>query len=767
MIGMNLVVSAATITVLAMIPQAAMASTTGRDLTVSAESSVTKPHLTLPPHDQGDPAIAWNGDIYLVVWSDRRSFVDHDIYGARVTRDGRTLDPTGFPIARSVRNESSPAVASAGSGFYVAWEEAREDPFYGPVDIHGVPVRADGTVVASQQREVAGGAEREGHATVAGGNAGYLVAWEEHAQGGDVDVVGRRVTAAGDLTGTEFPIARAPQPQRAPAAAWGGDAFLVTWEDGRSVDGADIFGSIVAVGGSPGVSAPTRLSGEAGSHRLPAVTAGGGGFLVSWSEHASGAGHRHEVRVARVTSEGRVRDRPSILLGTTSFPEATQIAWDGTRFIVLWTETHEALHLAGVARDGKVGPVAEIAAPMEIGDAAMAGAGPLLAVWMRDDVPGTDLMRTVIDEQLTAARPSIPLVLAATEQRDAAIGWNGELYLVVWVETAHAPEHEDHRYDLYAARLGPDARMLDPEGIVVATDLFHRFPDPRVASDDDGFLVVWTDYRGWDTDIVASRIRADGTVEDPGGFELSAVPGHQWTPDVAWVDGFYLVAWTVGDRIATARISPEGVVRNRRVLFDLDDRTARPLRIAAGGTGAAVTWAVYEDGVSSVFAARLSSEGEPLDDRPIVLASRSAFTPAIAWDGSDFLVTWSRGDASGDGIHGTLLRPEGTVLEPGGREISAGASERPEVAWNGADFVVAYTGGGFIPSRQDVLAVRVRPSGAAVPGTLTVSETGAFEAVTDAVAGRRGTVAVVYGRAAPGLRYTGVQRVFVRFLERV
>ena len=57
--------------------------------------------LVPAPDYQENPAVAFDGANFLVVWQDYRSGGDSDIYGARVTPEGTVLDPAGFVISRA------------------------------------------------------------------------------------------------------------------------------------------------------------------------------------------------------------------------------------------------------------------------------------------------------------------------------------------------------------------------------------------------------------------------------------------------------------------------------------------------------------------------------------------------------------------------------------------------------------------------------------------------------------------------------------------
>ena len=61
---------------------------------------------------QERPAVAFDGTNFLVVWQDFRNGRDYDIYAARVSPQGRVLDPDGFPVIARAGNQARPAVLS-------------------------------------------------------------------------------------------------------------------------------------------------------------------------------------------------------------------------------------------------------------------------------------------------------------------------------------------------------------------------------------------------------------------------------------------------------------------------------------------------------------------------------------------------------------------------------------------------------------------------------------------------------------------------------
>lgn len=87
-----------------------------------------------------------------------------------------------------------------------------------------------------------------------------------------------------------------------------------------------------------------------------------------------------------------------------------------------------------------------------------------------------------------------------------------------------------------------------------------------MAFDGANFLVVWQDFRsGKQYDVYAARVSPKGKVLDPGGFPVAAGACNQGRPGVAFAGGRYLVVWMDARRypvygVFAARVTPAGEV---------------------------------------------------------------------------------------------------------------------------------------------------------------------------------------------------------------
>lgn len=92
--------------------------------------------------DPKAPSVAFDGINHLVVWS---TSGDSDVHGARVSPAGVVLDPSGIAISTASRSQLFPQVAFDGRNSFVVWHDFRDDPgFPSGSRIFGARVSPDG-----------------------------------------------------------------------------------------------------------------------------------------------------------------------------------------------------------------------------------------------------------------------------------------------------------------------------------------------------------------------------------------------------------------------------------------------------------------------------------------------------------------------------------------------------------------------------------------------------------------------------------------------
>ncbi len=121
---------------------------------VSADGKVLDPKgiaICTAADFQGRPSVASDGKDFLVVWQDLRTGKDWDLYGARVTADGKVLEENGFLVAGGVHNQCLPDLVFGGGSYYTVWLDARHFPEY---RVYGARVSASGKVLDASGTEL-------------------------------------------------------------------------------------------------------------------------------------------------------------------------------------------------------------------------------------------------------------------------------------------------------------------------------------------------------------------------------------------------------------------------------------------------------------------------------------------------------------------------------------------------------------------------------------------------------------------------------------
>jgi hypothetical protein len=126
--------------------------------------------------------VALGGDVFFIVWQDLRSGKDFGVYGSRVTPAGEVLDTGGLVVADGPRSQSQPSVAPGDNGVLVAWQEFI--PGEGNA-IRATRVAADGRTRDRPAVSVAAGGRvaRGGDVALARTRGGWFAFWRMAAAG--------------------------------------------------------------------------------------------------------------------------------------------------------------------------------------------------------------------------------------------------------------------------------------------------------------------------------------------------------------------------------------------------------------------------------------------------------------------------------------------------------------------------------------------------------------------------------------------------------
>ncbi|MCX7804770.1 MAG: hypothetical protein N3A38_06215 [Planctomycetota bacterium] len=285
------------------------------------------------------------------------------------------------------------------------------------------------------------------------------------------------------------------------------------------------------------------------------------------------------------------------------------------------------------------------------------GKDVFLVVWRAGMGERADIVALRLDK---AGKPldARPFVISAAKdcQERPRAAFGGGVFLLVWQDLRNGKD-----WDVYAARVTPEGKVLDPEGIAVAADKRSQV-NPALCFDGSAFQLVWRDLRGGvDYAVYGGRVTADGRLLDgPGGV---------------------LVQEPIQD-IFTTVTGPPGIgsAGDGRAVAALHSRVLRAWGMAGGkATGKP--------------AAALKAERES--------RRNNGWDPAFASDGKKLLMVFttfrqiSRGGIIG-GSGAAILNPDGSglpveVIDMTGIEHGEGCAIRnPSPCWDGSTYVVAW-----------------------------------------------------------------------------
>lgn len=186
-------------------------------------------------------------------------------------------------------------------------------------------------------------------------------------------------------------------------------------------------------------------------------------------------------------------------------------------------------------------------------------------------------------------------------------------------------------------------------------------------------------------------------------------------------------------------------------------------RWPAAAFGGGVYLVVWQDGEAmagvadtGIFAARVSPDGRPLDDKPIPVCTARGFQayPAVCFDGAAFLVVWQdyRGGADWD-VYAARVTPQGKVLDADGVPVAAGAGNQiyPSAACDGRTCLVVWSDvrPGFVPEVYQIWGTLVTDGRPREPGGRVVGKA-AESLLSPRIVPLRSGYLLAAGRAAPG-----------------
>jgi large repetitive protein len=595
-----------------------------------------------------DPTVAACGTGFLVVW---QQGYGPDIYGARVSGAGVVQDPNGFAISSAPRSQYSPSVASNDSLYLVAWHDGRINGRW--LDIYAARVMPDRTVLDTQGIVVAACSsvaqpQKQLYPDVASDGTGFLIAWESNLCGG-WDMRYARVTDSGAvLDPGGVLLTKEGDNATSATVAFDDSNYLVVWRRGPDIS-ADIAGKRVTPGGVILDHNPIAIAPEVRTQEAPDVTFDDSNYLVTWQDSRDGA---YDICCARVTPSGSVIDPEGLPVASARNDQETPtLAFGADKSLVTWLDRRNSQskpHIYGtmVSRSGTVvGPDVVIPYPESVPlyctqnyPAAAFDGTNYFVVW-QDSQPGGstwDIRGARVSS--TGEVLDVPPIHISSDtdyQCNPAVAFGGSEYFVTWQDRRFGASSG---WTIYGARVTTSGSLLDSGGILIQRHRGYNDITPAVAFDGTDFLVLWNE--GW---TYGRFINQSGQFLDSTPFPVTTVAGDKKIPCVVYGQGCFLVVWDDYrtfdyGRLYGVRLSSFGG------RLDTGD-----LRLSGGGSPTvgslegdfATAWYQINNGTYSVAALHVSGDGVP-DTMPLTVATGSGqrLDPSITSTEDCYVLAW-------------------------------------------------------------------------------------------------------------------------------
>ncbi|WP_433926569.1 hypothetical protein AB3662_27005 [Sorangium cellulosum] len=484
---------------------------------ISPSSSSTSPS----PRDR--PVVACRPGECLVAWLDASEGTP-GVAAARVTSEGTVLDAAGTSLVPGNNWRGPFAVAADSSGYLVVVGYSHHDDVTGVGEHRVSAKRVDGDtgLPDAALTLLSTTPEPDAEVTAAFDGAAYLVAWADAQSASsqrNPDIHAARLSSGGARLEANVLLSGVPNDQHSVAAAPSGDGFLAAWSEERT-DGEPGRELRVAWTAPDGVvlGAPSVLATAAYYVAEPAVAFDGAQHAVVYFQDHTLAG-----ALLDPTGQARAIDFSGWNeVWNEATPESPRLAWDGNDIVV--ASRFRGPSDAGGVQIGRIRAADKVTGPIAL-DVEQEPSAPDIAcdsgicmvVWTASN---SGELEARFLRGHTATRLSALSSFNAGPSTRPRVAQGGGRFLIVW----GGPRADSA---VHAALVAPDGELL-AQADIPTTDRDAVVHEPAVAFDGERFVVAWIEQRYREDaeleacDVFAVRLSTTGEVSAP--FAVTDTP---------------------------------------------------------------------------------------------------------------------------------------------------------------------------------------------------------------------------------------------------
>ncbi len=605
--------------------------------------------------EQGHPVVVTGGTVSLAVWEDyRKGDGTPFLMASRISQQGENLDPYGFPVCVAYSGQYAPSVAYDGERYVVVWSDDRNALVSG-LDVYCARVTVEGWVLDPEGIVVNQDPQDQVSPLVAADAGTALCAWRQAGGEGTNTLSFARLSADGQvLDPVPWTLETRLASDAGVAVAAVGDRFAVVWQSGT-----DLWVAQVSTHAPLSPAVPLLVTATAAPSAVPALGRTQNRLLLSWAD-AGGPGGV-ELRAAFLEENGPdlfgVARIPLTHSGITNL----NVVGTGTYGLLLWTESVPA-DLQAVTwgtvlgLDDGVYPILSLLNTnlgLNLFQATGNQGDTILCVGTHGALSQSDVWASRFTVQSFQAGTAFPFLLSGEPNAETspAVACNGSHYLVVWQDDR---DRSVSGANIYGVRVALDGAPMDRWAFPVCSAPRDQ-SRPAVAVHGEDFLVTWTDGRNPETgsDIYGARVNSAGQVLDQGGFLVCGAVGQQYDPAVAGGAEGWMIVWTHMNEAGSDQLGIYGT------WVDSGGKSTHPggIPIALGGSGHVspsvassgprwlVAWQDGRDFLSSGINiyGRLLEQRDTVDappEFPLSMAADNQHLPTVAGLPAGFLALW-------------------------------------------------------------------------------------------------------------------------------
>lgn len=683
---------------------------------------------------QTNPKIASNGSQYLVVWESPPSDgAPVNLRARRIGTDGAFIDDE-FVLCSSDYAMTNVDIASNGSLFVVVFKSV---DYVTPTGEHSgilaVSVASDGTVSDAYTIN----AFVTGHQTtpsIASNGSGYLVVWSGNIEPPDEDndgqpdgsdnniyISARKLNSsgqpiAGDILVTERPITRL---QQYPSVTATGLHYLVAWQDGRPDQLPFIAARTISYQGTFHSDIISLTPFSSTLHQYPATASYGGHTCIGWQQTESDSDNGLFALLVTAPLLDQITE-PELLVPPYSY--STNPATPDTDNDSL-TDDEELYELSSNPTS------ADSDADMLDDDKEIL----LYQTYILD--PDTDDDGLLDGDEVYTYQTN---PLSPDSDNDALS--DGDEILVHQTDPLDSDSDNDGLSDGDEINLydtNPLAMDTDGDSITDYDELFVHESDPLLSdSDNDGLTDAEEITIGSnpmigdsDNDSLNDYFEAVLLLTDPTGTDTDndgIADGEEWClyhpestlneyrlndqrePALAFNERDFLVVWhSYAQAVSNSREDIYARLVNRYGFawgdeFMVNQTTAQAQKspdVAAHDLSFAVVWmsALQDGSGNGVFARQFWLEGQPATDEMQVniVTAGAQMSPVIASNDDRYLIAWSSAyqDGNQDAVYARFMSADGELgtTEFQINSYTSGDQYEPAIASDGTSFLLVWT----------------------------------------------------------------------------